>query len=150
MNDLRDVSLYSVYLVAERLRTIIAELPESRREPRFEIRAGRQEGGEMYLYQHIATFFSPSDSPEETEAVAATMLARIPGAQLVRSDGNIRLYGQWSNGVTWWWSMGYGVCERVQVGTRTVREPAPDAVMIEVEQPVFQYRCPDPIVAAGL
>ncbi len=42
------------------------------------------------------------------------------------------------------------VCERVQVGTRTVQQPAPDAPpvpMVDVEVPVYEWRCPDSLLA---
>lgn len=40
-----------------------------------------------------------------------------------------------------------GVCERVQVGTRTVSKPDPAAPLIDVEEPVYEVRCPDSVLA---
>ena len=35
------------------------------------------------------------------------------------------------------------ICERVQVGTETVEVPDPDAPKVTVEQPVYEWRCPE-------
>lgn len=41
------------------------------------------------------------------------------------------------------------VCEKVQVGTETVEVPDPNAPKIIIEQPVYEIRCPDSILALG-
>lgn len=33
------------------------------------------------------------------------------------------------------------VCTQVQVGTQKVMKPAPDAMMIEVEEPIYEWKC---------
>lgn len=57
-------------------------------------------------------------------------------------------------GIHWEVSFGTGVCERIQVGTKKVERLDPDALRdiprVIVDEPVYEYRCPDPIVAAGL
>lgn len=40
-------------------------------------------------------------------------------------------------------------CERVQVGTETVMVPAEDAPMVEVEQPVYEWKCPESLLAGA-
>jgi hypothetical protein len=39
------------------------------------------------------------------------------------------------------------ICERVQVGTKRVMKPAPNAPQIEVEEPVYEWSCPDSVLA---
>ncbi len=41
------------------------------------------------------------------------------------------------------------VCERVQTGTRTVTVPDPDVDVptVEIEEPVYEWQCPDSILA---
>lgn len=39
------------------------------------------------------------------------------------------------------------ICERTQVGTQMVMKPAPDAPLIEVEEPVYEWICPDSVLA---
>ena len=41
------------------------------------------------------------------------------------------------------------VCERVQVGTRTVEKPDPDAPHVTVDEPIYEYHCPDSILAVS-
>ena len=35
------------------------------------------------------------------------------------------------------------VCERVQVGTETIEVPDPAAPKVTVEQPIYEWRCPE-------
>lgn len=37
--------------------------------------------------------------------------------------------------------MPYGVCQRIQTGTKLVERPAPDAPTITVEEPVYEWAC---------
>lgn len=39
------------------------------------------------------------------------------------------------------------VCEAVKTGTRTVLRPALDAPMVEVEEDIIEWRCPDSLLA---
>jgi hypothetical protein len=39
------------------------------------------------------------------------------------------------------------ICERVQVGTQKVMKPVPNAPQIEVEEPVYEWSCPDSVLA---
>lgn len=72
---------------------------------------------------------------------------------LVRQSGHLFVHGE-SYGISWVLSLGRGVCERVQVGTvkKMIHDPAlvAEIPLVEVEEPVLEWRCPDPIVAAGL
>lgn len=39
------------------------------------------------------------------------------------------------------------VCERVQVGTRTVSKPDPNAPTVDVEEPIYDWKC-EPIMGS--
>lgn len=41
------------------------------------------------------------------------------------------------------------VCARVQVGTTTVMKPDPEATLIAVEEPVYEWTCPDSVLAVA-
>ena len=41
------------------------------------------------------------------------------------------------------------VCERVQVDTKTVMKPDPSAPLVTVEEPVYEWHCPDSLLAAS-
>ena len=41
------------------------------------------------------------------------------------------------------------VCERVQVDTKTVMKPDPSAPLVPVEEPVYEWHCPDSLLAAS-
>lgn len=91
---------------------------------------------------------------EEREA-AALALAAYPGAAIFRVGGNAYVYfevfdGDHKIGVNL--DLGRALCERVQVGTKTVTRPKDqelaDRIMdgLEketVEEPVFEWRCND-------
>lgn len=85
-----------------------------------------------------------SGDQEHVERVAVSLLDSLRGAKLRRDDGTIRVYGR-MHGITVMVTVGTGLCERVQTGTRKVLKPAPDAPMIEVEEPVMEWRCKDDI-----
>ena len=60
--------------------------------------------------------------------------------------------GATSVGIAWEVNFRSGVCERVQVGTRTEESYAPEQIAnlekVTIEVPVYEYVCPDPILAA--
>lgn len=97
---------------------------------------------------------------EQREEKVVLFLAALPGAQLDRSVKSfetmptLTVHGTAAHGITWSIDFGFGVCERVQVGTKKVEKYDPEALSaipkIVVEEPVFEYRCPDPITQAGL
>lgn len=41
------------------------------------------------------------------------------------------------------------VCERVQVGTKTVEVPDPEAALVTVEEPVYEWHCPESLNAVA-
>ncbi len=41
------------------------------------------------------------------------------------------------------------VCERVEVGTETVTIPDPDAPKVTVERPVYEWKCPESVLASA-
>lgn len=122
---------YSIWLVAQKLKELILEA--GGRCERFEVTFGKKSG--MFTSEEPAYWASnisihtddAASSTEEREGTVARMLETIPGAQLYRSNGNMTVYGMWSTGVTYYLWGGTGSCERVQVGTRKVMKPAPDA-----------------------
>lgn len=84
---------------------------------------------------------------EDCEAAAVTLLNAYPDAWLERLGGGqfaVTCHGRPS------WSVYFynSVCEKVQVGTIVKTVPAPGAPTIEVEEPVYEWRCADPILAA--
>lgn len=91
------------------------------------------------------------DSAESREQIVADFLAAYPDAELDRAEKDysgrpqMTVRGTMSPGIPWQIDFREGVCERVQVGTKTVEKPAPGAPTVAVEEPVFEYRCPDPL-----
>ena len=79
---------------------------------------------------------------EEREIIADKMLTALPFLTLARSEGSIDLQGTTAQGLTVCIYAGDGVCERVQVGTRTV--PASEAR----EEPIYEVRCIDSLADA--
>lgn len=141
---------YSIWLVAQMLKQKVLEAGGRMRS--FELRSdGRPFKGEednpFFASAHINAHIWSNDQ-ETNEDAAAALLASIPGARVVRRDGEITLFGTWRTGVSWHFFAGTGVCERVQVGTRKVMKPNPDAPLVEVEEPVFETRCIDPLAEA--
>lgn len=71
---------------------------------------------------------------------------------LIRENGLIFIRGAMPNGLRFEFFTGSGVCEIVQVGTRVEKQPDPEyiaaAPVIDVEVPVFERRCPDPLAGA--
>lgn len=88
-----------------------------------------------------------SDRAQAAEDNANLLVEAIPGSRVWRDGGYITIWGDAPGALGGRWSiyLGEGVCERVVVGTRTVMKPAPDAPMIEVEEPIYEVRCVDPI-----
>lgn len=86
---------------------------------------------------------------EWVETTANTILEEVSGARVFRENGLVYLYGVTPGHpeVRWQMSLGTGVCERVLVGTRTEMKPDPNIVvpLVEVEVPVYEVRCVDPL-----
>lgn len=86
---------------------------------------------------------------KEEEAAEIARLARaIPGrVEKVFDDGNVKLHKRFGSLV--YEIFGSSVCERVQVGTKTeVREEPVETRTVTETVPVFEYRCPDSLLAA--
>lgn len=98
---------------------------------------------------HVSVSVTGLVSPEGREAFTEKWLAAYPDTELVRVEGRIFLRGDATSGLRWHVTVGTGVCERVQVGTKTVQKIDPDFLvnvpMIDVEEPIFEVRCPDPL-----
>jgi|TARA_R100000482_G_scaffold124710_2_gene78569 hypothetical protein len=95
-------------------------------------------------------------TPVIREQFANDFLDAFPDTRITREPGyggipEIKLHGTAHAGVEWSIDVGTGVCERVQVGTKSVEKYDSDALLsipkITVDEPVYEYRCPDPILA---
>lgn len=80
-------------------------------------------------------------------------LELFPDVTVTRENpyGKPDMLARWdSSGVSVEVNFGTGVCEQRQVGTQKVMSYDPAALAnvpkIEVEQPIFEYFCPDPIL----
>lgn len=97
-------------------------------------------------------------SPEDRERCAGEFALRYPDAEMVRKNADyggrpeLSFRGVTSLGVAWSIEFGETACERVQVGTKTVERVDPEAFAalpkVTVDEPVYEYRCTDPIAAA--
>lgn len=87
---------------------------------------------------------------EDVDKAANRILEAVPGARIFRRSGSIHLYGTLPgiHGHRWHIAAGQGTCERVVTGFRKVMKPAPDAPMVEVEEPIYEVICADPIFEA--
>lgn len=97
-----------------------------------------------YLYDIAPNFDQYSLTPEQREELAEALLMRFPELSMRRENGGIGFAGV-MNGLRVEIDLGRGICEQVVVGTRIV--PATPAVE-EHEEPIYEYRCIDPVVAA--
>ena len=144
-------SLYQVYLVADMIQKAIATNGAGHGSIDMDIRSNTPEEklqGMQFWNANVCTHVrEDTDTPEGREELVVRLLEAIPRARLKRKDGEMTIYGKAANGVSFYLWMGVGVCERVQVGTRTVMKPDPtiDVPMVEVEEPIFEVRCIDPI-----
>ena len=90
------------------------------------------------------------EAAKDRETAVDRLLFALP-LNLHRSGGRLYLYGT-LNGFKVEVSAGDGVCEIVQVGTRVEQQPDPEyiaaAPVIDVEVPVFERRCPDPLAVS--
>lgn len=96
-------------------------------------------------------------SQEEREA-AILAFAKFPGVSVFRESGNAFAYFEAFDRIGVRVAFGRALCERVQTGTRTVRKPADpelaaklaDALEhVEVEEPIFEWRCNDAELKGG-
>ena len=97
------------------------------------------------------------DEPESREAIVAEFLAKYPDAGLSREPNyagkpEMTVRGETHLGIKWQIDFREGVCERVRVGTKTVEKYDSDALLsipkVTVEEPVFEWMCPDPLRSA--
>jgi hypothetical protein len=79
-------------------------------------------------------------TPEKREKFAEEWGAFFQDDRISRIEGNLHIQGV-QDGLTFSIYLGEGLCEKVQVGTRTVMRPAPDAPLVEVEEPIYEYKC---------
>lgn len=144
-------SLYQVYLVADVISKAINTNGASHTGISLQARPNTPEDKleSMYYFETNISIHvhADGDTPEDREELAAKLLDAIPHARLKREGGEMTIYGKATNGVSFYLWMGQGVCERVQVGTRTVMKPDPtvEVPMVQVEEPIYEVRCLDPI-----
>lgn len=153
------VTPYQLYLAADRMRKRLLEIgiPEGDHYLSlnlYGVYAGELEQREWWSTTNLAGMPTTSDwrlSTEEkqldSEKRAADWLERWGAdSRLLRHNGLIYIMGQWDD-ISWKLSFGQGVCEKVQVGTRTVpaqpAQPARDAY----EEPIYEVICSDPLLA---
>lgn len=99
-----------------------------------------------YLYDLKPNLGQYTLEAEQREALAEYLLDRFPELNISRRAGEIRMLGL-MRGLRVEISLGTGVCEQVKVGERVI--PARPAEPERVED-IYEYRCIDPIAAAGL
>jgi hypothetical protein len=94
---------------------------------------------------HVSTEPYGLTSDEERENFAQRWVEAYPETRAVRREGRIYLRGVTAAGVSWHVDVGVGLCELVQVGTRTVTKIDPEyaktAPTVQVEEPIFEYKC---------
>lgn len=120
----------------------------------------RDEDGRPYVFMYpIAVEFDSLWAELVDEAAGLIMEAFGDLLTVIRVNGEIFFEGLvGADDIAFVISLGAGTCERVQVGTKVEKQRDPKAVAaalalipeVDVEVPVFEVRCSDPIVAAGL
>ena len=85
------------------------------------------------------------------EQIIVDFLKLLPGAYSDRDGDQITLHGT-MHGHTFSIRVGKALCERVQVGERTVAKVDPaflaDAPMVTESEPVYEWRCSDDILGS--
>lgn len=117
------------------------------------------------LFQHDGTVSISQDyydakgtwlTPENRDSLANAWLERWPKSTVSREsryglEPETKISGETAAGIPWVVEFGRGACERKQVGTKRVEKYDPDALasiqMIEVEEPIYEYFCPDPLAS---
>lgn len=132
--------------LASRLTAVLALLPDFGDSLHaVEMRTGHDPDPSFRAYADVAILVYADG--ERCEAWAAEILDRFPSARLDRHDGPFSIVQ--GGDLSWSVYFSDSVCTRVQTGTRTKTIPDPvalDAVpLIEVEEPVYEWRCADPL-----
>lgn len=81
----------------------------------------------------------------ERDRLAVALLDALHGSFSDREGNELSVYGV-MHGMTYQIRVGEALCERVQTGTKIVLRPAEGTPMVEVEEPVYDYRCSDDIM----
>lgn len=97
-------------------------------------------------------------SDEARESKVNDFIERFPDVQVTREGtyGRPDMLAHWlgPHGISVVINFHSGTCERKQVGTKRVTTYDPEALAalprVEVEEPIFEYMCPDPISRAGI
>lgn len=150
----RKISMYQRYLVVDQINKRMESV-------------GAMPGSVIIFDDsvHISLHYSSgpggSWSPaEEREEIVNKFLAKYSDAKIERQvpypggKPQMIVSGTAAHGIKWQVDFRDGVCEQVQVGTRKVERVDPEVYdslpRVEVEEPVYEYICADPIAAAGL
>jgi hypothetical protein len=150
------ISLYQKYLVADQMMKrleSVGMMPGS---------VHLSTDGEVIAYLGYGEFgddqpLNAWSSPARREAAVNEFLTRYPDSAVTREPDysgkpQMVVTGETNLGVRWKIDFRDGVCEKVQVGTKKVERADPAAYdalpRVIVEEPIYEYRCPDPIVQA--
>lgn len=131
--------------LADRLTAVMAVLPDFGSDLNG-VEVHRRTSPNPYSRLSADVQLSVYAEGEACERYAAAILKTHPDTQL---EHHGKAFSLWCKGSpSWSIYFSESVCVRVQTGTVTVTKPAPDAPTIEVEEPVYEWRCADPILAA--
>lgn len=128
--------------LASRLTTVLGLLPDFG-DDLHAVSVNHNHTQEPTFRAHADVALSVYAGGQRCEDLAAEIFRRFPEARLNRHDGPFSIV----QGGDPSWSVYFSdsVCTRVQTGTRTVTKPDPAAPLIEVEEPVYEWRCADPL-----
>lgn len=147
------MNLYQKYLVADMIQKRLERVGAAvmytlfSNDPDVSVRVSYNDADGKWMYD------------VDRESKANEFLELFPDSTVTRDTKysgkpEINISGVTNLGVHWTIDFGSGVCEQVQVGTREVEEYDPEdlAKLTPVIKltPIYEYRCADPIVAAGL
>lgn len=150
------MNLYQQYLVADMIQKRLARIGLTSSYAMMMTRDGKPA-----VRTHIGFYDDEGNYlfDQDREAKANEFLEAFPDATVTRESKyggapEIVLSGVTHLGFAWEISFGTGVCEQKQVGTKKVMRYDPEQIknipLVEVEEPVYEYLCPDPISVAGL
>lgn len=142
-------NLYAKYLLADRLNKLCDRAGVEVDVLSIDDTAGYN------VHMQASLPWDGTDHRERCELAAVKLLETCDAVglevNLKRSDGLIYILGT-ERGLSFRLYTGTGVCERVQVGTRTVKRHDPDLLaavpLVDVEEPIFETRCVDPLAEA--
>lgn len=135
--------------LASRITAVLALLPDFGGDlHNVEVNVRHSQDPSSYVYADVR--ISVFAEGRRCETLAAEILDAHPLATLERLDGPFVITSP--GDPSWSVYFSASACVKVQTGTRTVTEPDPEAVAalptITREEPVYEWRCADPLVEA--